>query len=171
MSNWTAVGDGFTVSLSYPDSGWYVAPSVIPALRSPHELFALSNRTLEKIPSTSEANQPLIQDLDAGSYFIWGYYEVLGDPVIGDPARPPIPDYSRFRYPFAYRDSEVFPAQSAYDWDASKFLWRRVGLNLAPSAARPQRAAFTVMIWEGTSTAAADVRAAEAIVASVSVSQ
>jgi len=42
-----------------------------------------------------------------------------------------------------------------------------MGHNLAPSAARPERAALTVMIWEGTSVSAADLRAAQAIVASV----
>jgi hypothetical protein len=105
---------------------------------------------------------------------IWIYYEVLGEvlgnPVIPDPERPPIPDYSRFSYPLAYRESEVFPVQLDYAW-GSGLVWRRVGRNLAPTSARPERAALTVMIWEGKNGSAEDLRAAESVVASVSVSQ
>ncbi|HEY2578712.1 MAG TPA: hypothetical protein VGI74_20605 [Streptosporangiaceae bacterium] len=50
-------------------------------------------------------------------------------------------------------------------------IWRRVGHNLTPAPARPDAAALTVMIWEGARVSAGDLRAAEAIVASVSVTQ
>jgi hypothetical protein len=166
----TATGDGFAVNAKYPTVGWYAAPAVVPALRSPHELCAISNRPLKIVPSTSEENRPAIDELDPASMFIWVYYEVLGDPVIGDPTRPPIPDYSRFSYPFVYRESEVFAAQTAYNWSSSSFQWRRVGLNIAPTASRPQPTALTVMVWEGTKSSAADVSATDAIVRSITVS-
>jgi hypothetical protein len=169
LTTQTAQGDGFGLSLECPTSGWYTAPSVVPALRSPHELLAVSNRSLKQVPITSEENRPAIDDLDPSSFFIWVYYEVLGDPVIGDPSKPPIPDYSRFSYPFVYSESQVFPAQTAYDWNSSDFIWRRVGRNLAPTLSRPQPAALTVMVWEGTNTSASDARTTEAIVESVSV--
>ena len=86
-----------------------------------------------------------------------------------DPARPPIPDYSRYSYPLVYGESQVFPAHLDYGW-RSGLIWRRVGHNLAPSAARPEPAALTVMIWEGTGVSAADLHAAQAIVGSVRVS-
>jgi hypothetical protein len=128
----------------------------------------LSNRRLRKLPATSDRNTPDVSRLDAAGCLIWIYYEVLNDPVIDDPARPPIPDYSRYSYPLAYSESQVFPRRRDYAWGAD-VIWRRVGRNLAPTPARPHPAALTVMIWEGTRIPAEDLRAAEAIVASVSV--
>jgi len=130
------------------------------------------------VPITSEQNTPDISALGATGYLIWIYYEILGkvprggpgNPVIRDPERPPIPDYSRYSYPLVYSESQVFPVQLDYDW-SEQILWRRVGHNLAPTARRPEPAAVTVMIWEGTRASAHDVDAAEAIVASVSISQ
>ncbi|HLX50260.1 MAG TPA: hypothetical protein VKS82_18190 [Streptosporangiaceae bacterium] len=46
-----------------------------------------------------------------------------------------------------------------------------MGHNLAPAPARPGAVAVTVMIWEGARVTAGDLRAAEAIVASVRVTQ
>jgi hypothetical protein len=164
----TATGNGFSLSVSYPAAGWHFAPSVIPALRSPHELCALSNRPLRRLPVTSDQNTPDIGGLGVSGCLIWMYYEVLNDPVINDPARPPIPDYSRYSYPLAYGQSQVFPGRLDYAWGAG-FTWRRVGRNLAPVPGRPEPAALTVMIWEGARTSAADRRAAAAIVASVRI--
>lgn len=169
MPTATATGNGFSLSVRYPRAGWDFAPRVVPALRSPHELCALSNRRLRALPVTSDQNTPGIGGLDASGCLIWIYYEVLGDPVIDDPARPPIPDYSRYSYPLVYGESQVFPPQLDYDWGAN-LTWRRLGHNLAPGPARPQPAALTVMIWEGRRLSVDDLRAAEAIVSSVSVS-
>jgi hypothetical protein len=157
------------MTVAVPEEGWYAAPSVVPALRSPHELTAISNRPLQQVPATSEQNTPAISALDAAGYLIWVYYEIQGDPLIDDQERPPIPDYSRFSYPFVYSESQLFPPQVDYGW-SSAILWRRVGLNLAPTTQRPEPAALTVMIWEGTSASAGDVQAAEDIVGSVTVS-
>ena len=165
----TAAGDGFSLSVKYPETGWYVASSVVPALHSPHELCVISNRRLRRVPITSEENTPDIRALDAAGYLIWIYYEVLGDHIF-DPRRPPIPDYSRYSYPLVYSESQLFPVQLHYDW-SEQILWRRVGHNLGPTRRRPQRAAVTVMIWEGTHASDRDVNAAEAMVASVSISE
>lgn len=170
MSTRIAAGHGFTLSVEYPDVGWYVASKVVPALHSPHELCVISNRPLRQVPVTSEQNIPDISALDAAGYLIWIYYEVLGDPVIGDPQRPPIPDYSRYSYPLAYSESQLFSVQKKYDW-SNRILWRRVGHNLAPTAKRAERAALTVMIWEGAGASANDVDAAEATVASIAISE
>jgi hypothetical protein len=164
MPTRTAAGNGFNLTVEYPESGWHVASKVVPALRSPHELCAISNRPLRQVPITSEENRPDISALGAAGYLIWIYYEVLGDPVIGDPELPPIPDYSRYSYPLAYNESQVL-----YGWSSS-ILWRRLGHNLAPTAQRPERAALTVMIWEGTSASADDRHVIEAMVASASIS-
>jgi hypothetical protein len=164
----TETGQGFRMTVRYPSAGWDFAASVVPALRSPHELCAISNRRLRRLPATSDQNTPDVAGLGASGYLIWIYYEVRGDPVIDDPARPPIPDYRRYSYPLVYAESQVFPTRIDYDW-GSELIWRRVGHNLAPTAARPEPAALTVMIWEGARVSAADLRAAEAIVASVRV--
>jgi hypothetical protein len=170
MTPWSAAGEGFQLRVSYPATGWYAAASVVPALRSPHELFAFSNRPLQEVPATSDQNRPLIGQLDSASMFIWGYYEVFADPETKDPNPAPIPDYSRFSFPFEYAESQAFPSQSAYDWSASDFVWRRVGLNLASNPRRPRPAALTVMVWEGTASTASDVTAVEAVLSSVAVS-
>jgi len=164
----TATGRGFTLTVRYPPACWDFAPSVVPALRSPHELCAISNRRLRRLPATSDQNTPDVGGLGASGHLIWIYYQVRGDPVIDDPARPPIPDYRRYSYPLAYGESQIFPAGVDYAWGAD-LIWRRVGRNLAPTPARPEPAALTVMIWEGARVSAADLRAAEAIVASVRV--
>jgi hypothetical protein len=169
MAPRTATGEGFTLTVSSPPEDWYAAASVVPALRSPHELFAFSNRPLQQVPPATEENHPAIGELDSAAMFIWGYYEVLGDPEIGDPSRPPIPDYSRYSLPFAYNDSEAFPSQSAYDWSPTNFIWRRIGLDLPPNAQRAQRAALTVMVWEGTTSSVDDVSVAASILSSVAV--
>lgn len=169
MHTRTAAGNGFRLSVRYPSAGWDFAPSVVPALRSPHELCAISNRRLRRLPANSDENTPDVGGLGASGHLIWMYYEVLGDPVINDPARPPIPDYSRYSYPLVYGESQVFPARLDYGW-GSDLIWRRVGHNLAPSATRPEPAALTVMIWEGAKVSAADLHAARAVVASVRVS-
>jgi len=170
VSTRTAAGPGFTLSVEYPNTGWYTARGVVPALHSPHELCVISNRPLRQVPVTSEQNIPDISALDAAGYLIWIYYEVLGDPVIGDPQRPPIPDYSRYSYPLAYSEAQLFPVQKKYEW-SNHILWRRVGHNLAPTARRPEPAALTVMIWEGTRASMNDVNVAEAMVASISISE
>jgi hypothetical protein len=166
-----AAGLGFDLTVKYP-TGWHVASRVVPNLYSPHELCAISNRPLRQVPATSDQNTPDVSAIDAKGYLIWIYYEVLGEvlgnPVIRDPERPPIPDYSRYSYPLVYSESQLFPMQLAYDWGPD-ILWRRVGHNLTPTAQRPQHAALTVMIWEGTRTSADDLRAVEQVVASVSI--
>jgi hypothetical protein len=128
---------------------------------------------LRKLPVTSDQNTPDVSALGATGILIWIYYEVLGEvlgnPVIRDPERPPIPDYSRFSYPLVYGESQLFPPQLAYDWSSS-ILWRRVGRNLEPNTQRPEPAALTVMIWEGMRASADDLRTAETVVGSVSVS-
>lgn len=169
LATHTAKGSGFAISAEYPASAWYVAPSVVPALHSPHELGSISNRPLQQVPASSEENRPAVDLLDAAAVYVWIYYEVLGDPSIGDASRPPIPDYSGFSYPFEYNESQVFPAHAAYDWDPAVLTWRRLGRNLPPNVQRAQPAALTVMVWEGTRASVEDVRAAEAIVKSVSV--
>jgi len=156
--------------VQYPETGWYAASSVVPALHSPHELCVISNRRLRQVPATSEQNTPDISALDAAGYLIWFYYEMLGDSAIRDPQRPPIPDYRRYSYPLVYSDSQVFPAQLKYDW-SEQILWRRLGHNLAPTARRPEPTAITVMIWEGIRASVQDLHAAEAMVASVSISE
>jgi hypothetical protein len=118
----------------------------------------------------SDENTPDVSGLGSSGYFIWIYYEIKNDPLIGDPGRPPIPDYSRYSYPLVYGESQVFPRQRDYSWGMN-LIWRRVGHNLPPTPARPDAAALTVMIWEGARVSAGDLRAAEAIVASVSVTQ
>jgi hypothetical protein len=143
---------------------------VVPALRSPHELCALSNRPLRKGPATGDENTPDVSGLDAAGCLIWIYYEVQGDPLVDDPGRPPIPDYSGYSYPLDYGESQVFSGQRDYSWGTG-LIWRRVGHNLSPVPARPHRAALTVMIWEGMRVTAGDLRAARAIVSSVSISQ
>jgi hypothetical protein len=168
MQTQAAAGPGFGLSVRYPLAGWHFAPGVVPALRSPHELCALSNRPLRTRPATSDQNTPDLSGLDAAGCLIWVYYEVLNDPAIGDPARPPIPDYSRYSYPLVYAESQVFPVRRDYAWGAD-LRWRRVGHNLAPTPARPEPAALTVMIWEGTRASAADLHAARVIVASVRI--
>jgi hypothetical protein len=169
MPTATATGEGFSVRVRVPPAGWDVAPRVIPALRSPHELCVLSNRRLRTLPVTSDQNTPDVTGLGASGCLIWIYYEVLGDPVIDDPARPPIPDYSRYSYPLVYGESQVFPPGVDYDWGTS-LIWRRLGYNLAPAPARPEPAALTVMIWEGRRLPAGDLRMARQIVTSVAVS-
>ena len=168
MPTATATGKGFGLRVRYPPAGWDIASRVVPALRSPHELCALSNRRLRTLPVTSDQNTPDVSGLGPSGCLIWIYYEVLGDPAIDDPARPPIPDYSRYSYPLAYGESQVFPPDLDYDW-GTNLTWRRLGRNLAPTPARPQPAALTVMIWAGRRLAASDLRATQEIVASVSV--
>lgn len=168
MPTTAATGNGFRLTVSYPLAGWDFAPSVVPALRSPHELCAISNRPLRRLPAASDQNTPDLGGLGAAGCLIWIYYEVRGDPVIADPARPPIPDYSRYSYPLAYGEAQVFPPKLAYAWGAD-FVWRRVGHNLAPTPARPDPAALTVMTWEGPRLSAADRHAVGVIVASVRV--
>jgi hypothetical protein len=168
MPTATATAPGFSLTVRYPPVGWDFAPRVVPALRSPHELGALSNRPMRPLPATSDQNTPDVSGLGAAGCLLWMYYEVRGDPVIDDPARPPIPDYSRYSYPLVYGESQVFPRRRDYAW-AADLIWRRVGRNLGPVPARPQPAALTVMIWEGSRMSAGDLRAAAAIVASVSV--
>lgn len=166
-------GRGFELAVKYP-KGWYTASGVVPNLFSPHELCVISNRPLRRVPATSDQNRPDVSTLGTTGYLIWIYYEVLGEvlgnPVIPDPERPPIPDYSRFSYPLAYSESQVFPVQLDYAW-GSGLVWRRVGRNLAPTSARAEPAALTVMIWEGKNGSAEDLRAVESVVASVSVAQ
>lgn len=169
MPTRTATGNGFTVTVRYPSPGWDFAWTVVPALRSPHELCAISNRPLRKVPAASDQNTPDIGGLGPAGYLIWMYYQVRDDPVIDDPAPPPIPDYSRYSYPLVYGEAQVFPARRDYSW-GTDFVWRRVGHNLAPTAARPEPAALTVMTWEGARASADDRHTVEAIVASVSVS-
>lgn len=168
MPTATATGEGFSLRVRYPPAGWDVAPQVVPALRSPHELCALSNRRLRILPRVSEQNTPDVSGLGAAGCLIWIYYQVLGDPAIEDPERPPIPDYSRYSYPLVYGESQLFPRLD-YDWGAD-LIWRRLGHNLRPVPARPEPAALTVMIWEGRRLPAADLRAVKQIVTSVSVS-
>ncbi len=172
MPTQKAAGLGFNLAVQYPETGWYVSPGVVPNLYSPHELCAMSNQPLRQVPSTSDQNHPDISALGATGCLIWIYYEVLGEipgnPVTRDPERPPIPDYSRYSYPLAYSESQMFPPQLAYDW-SSNVLWRRLGHNLPPTAQRPEPAALTVMIWEGTRASADDLHAIETIVRPVSV--
>jgi hypothetical protein len=165
----TAAGHGFTLSVRYPSAGWDFAQSVVPALRSPHELCALSNRPLRKLSARSAENTPDVSGLGASGVLIWIYYEMRNDPLIKDPGAPPIPDYSRYSYPLAYGEAQIFPARD-YSW-GTDLNWRRVGHNLAPVPARPEAVAVTVMIWEGVRVPAVDLRAAEAIVASVNFTQ
>lgn len=169
MPTATATGKGFSLRVRYPPAGWDVAPRVIPALQSPHELCVLSNRRLRTLPVTSDQNTPDVAGLGASGCLIWIYYQVLGDPVIDDPARPPIPDYSRYSYPLVFGESQVFPRNLDYDW-GTDLIWRRLGHNLAPTPARPEPAALTVMIWQGRQLPTSDHRATQDIVTSVSVS-
>lgn len=169
LSKVSAPGDGFYITLEYPRPGWHHASKVVPWLRSPHELATISNRPLQKVPKGNYQNVPMVQVLDAGAYLIWVYYQVFRDPSIDDPHHPLIPDYTRFSYPFEYSEAQLFPPQLDYEWSRN-LLWRRVGLNLPPTPARPEKAALTVMFWEGTRASVADTRVAEAIVRSVSVS-
>ncbi len=172
MQTRKAAGRGFNLTVKYP-AAWHVASSVVPNLYSPHELCVISNRPLRRVPSNSSQNRPDISALGAKGYLIWIYYEVLGEvlgnPVIRDPERPPIPDYSRYSYPLVYSESELFPVQLDYEWGPN-ILWRRVGHNLPATARRRDPGALTVMIWEGTSASADDLRAVEEVVASVSIS-
>lgn len=169
MPTANATGEGFSLRVRYPQAGWDIAPRVVPALRSPHELCALSNRRLRILPRTSDQNTPDVDSLGPSGCLIWIYYQVLGDPAIDDPARPPIADYSRYSYPLVYGESKVFPPRLDYDWGSS-LIWRRLGHNLPPAKARPEPAALTVMIWEGRQLPASDLRAVQAIVTSVSIS-
>lgn len=164
----TAAASSFALTVQYPES-WYQAASVVPWLRSPHELCAISSRPLQQVPSDSEQNFPMVQALDASGYLIWICYQVFEDPTIDDPQHPLIPNYSRFSYPFVYSEAELFPPQLDYEWNRG-LLWRRVGLNLSASLERPEEAALTVMFWEGSGASSFDVQSAEAIVESVSVS-
>ncbi len=164
-------GFGFQLAVDHPVD-WHFGRRLVPNLYSPRELCTISNRPLRPVPVTSTQNRPDLSNLDSHGYLIWIYYEVLGevigDPTIPDPTRPPIPDYSRYSYPLAYSESQLFPRLS-YDW-GSDLQWRRVGHNLGPTAERPEPAALTVMVWEGVRTSAADLRIVEGIVSSVSVS-
>jgi hypothetical protein len=171
MHTQKAAGLGFDLTVKYPD-GWHVASRVVPNLYSPHELCAISSRPLRKVPIASDQNTPDVRAIGEKGYLIWIYYEVLGEvlgnPVIRDPERPPIPDCSRYSYPMVYSESQLFPVQLAYDWGPN-ILWRRVGHNLVPTARRREPAALTVMIWEGTRASADDLHAVEEVVASVSI--
>ena len=167
MRTRTAPGNGFTLAVQYPEEGWSAASRVVPALRSPHELCVLSNRPLRKVPVTSRQNTPDVDHLGAAGVLIWIYYEVHGDPVIGDPERPPIPDYSDYSYPLTYSEAQVFPRLD-YEW-SSELAWLRLGHNLPATAQRPEDAALTVMIWKGVRASAQDVQAVKDIVKSVSV--
>lgn len=155
------------LAVDYPENGWFAASSVVPALRSPHELSVLSNRPLLKAPVTSQQNQPDLSNLDAAGLLIWIYYEVLGDPVINDPARPPIPDYSHYSYPLVYSEAQVFPRGLDYEW-SSDLVWMRLGHNLPPNQQRPEPAALTVMIWKGTQASPGDLQATKDMVQSIS---
>src|SRR5487761_1784305 len=135
MPTATATGEGFSLRVRYPPAGWDVAPRVVPALRAPHEMCALSNRRLRILPAVSDQNTPDVTGLGASGCLIWIYYEVLGDPAIDDPARPLIPDYRRYSYPLVYSEAQVFPERD-YDWGAN-LIWRRLGHNLDPVPARP----------------------------------
>jgi hypothetical protein len=168
MPTAAATGNGFRLTVSYPPGGWDVAPRVVPALLSPHELCAISNRPLRRLPATSDQNTPDLSGLGPAGCLIWIYYEVRSDPAIADPGRPPIPDYSRYAYPLVYAEAQVFPRNLDYAWGAD-FTWRRAGRNLAPTPARPHPAALTVMTWEGPRLPAADRQAVAAIMASVRI--
>jgi hypothetical protein len=127
----------------------------------------LSNRHLRKASVTSQQNQPDLGNLDAAGLLIWIYYQVYGDPAIGDPERPLIPDYSQYSYPLVYSEAQVFPQRVDYEW-SSDLVWMRLGHNLPPNRKRPERAALTVMIWEGTQASAGDLQATKDIVKSIS---
>lgn len=169
----SAIETNQSVSVDVPTTGWYASQSVVPTLKAPHELFALSNRPLVQVPaSTPDAHMPLIEELDPAAFFVWGYYEVLCDPWLGlgPTICPPIPEYGgRFSYPFVYSDSEVFPSQNAFDWSPTDFVWRRLGRDLPPTTGRTEPAALTVMVWEGTQSTLADTQAAIDIVASIAL--
>ena len=142
MPTAAATGNGFrlTRELSAGRLGCR-GPSVVPALRSPHELCAISNRPLRRLPATSDQNTPDLCGLGAAGCLIWMYYEVRGDPAIADAARPPIPDYSRYSYPLDYGEAQVFPRKLAYAWGAD-LVWRRgwPQPRADPGPARPGRA-------------------------------
>lgn len=171
MQTRKAAGLGFRLTIDYPER-WHIVSRAVPNLYSPRELCTLSNRPIRQVPVTSSQNRPNLKDLDASGFLIWVYYEVHGQvmtqPPIRDPLRPPIPDYSRYSYPLVYGESQLFPVQLDYEW-RSDVLWRRVGHNLAPTAARPEATALTVMVWEGVRTSEEDVRSIEEVVASISV--
>jgi hypothetical protein len=127
----------------------------------------ISNRRLREVPVTSRLNRPDLNNLDAAGLLLWIYYEVYGDPVIDDPTKPPIPDYSHYSYPLVYSEAQVFPQQIDYEW-SSDLVWMRLGHNLPPNQQRPERAALTVMIWKGTQANAGDLQATRDMVKSVS---
>jgi len=157
MPSFLAKTNTFPVAVKYPDT-WYFSERPVPGLVSPRQLFAVSNRSIQPTPYGSPQPRPMIANLDAAAMFVWTYYQTPNDPGPQDPG--PLPDYSRFRLPLRYLDSQVMGAYDAREWDAARFLWRRLGFQSALTT-------VTVWIWEGMRAAAADVSAAEEVVDSI----
>ena len=73
-------GRGFTLTVPDAQAGWDFAPSLVPALRSPHELCAISNRRLRRLPVTSDQNTPDVGGLGASGHLIWIVLRSAGRP-------------------------------------------------------------------------------------------
>lgn len=149
----------FQVSIDYP-SEWHFAERPVARLVVPRQLFAVSNRPIIPTPRDSSQPRPMIQLLDPGAMFIWSYYQAPHDP--SPKFSDNLPNYKRYNYPLQYRESEVFTAANAREWDGASFLWRRVGYD-APQTK------LTVWIWEGTRAHPSDLAVAEQILKSVTI--
>lgn len=148
-----------SVVVTYPET-WTLREKYVADLVIPRELFGISTSLLRMTPTGSEQPRPLIQTLTASDIVIWAYYQLPGDP---DPDHPDsLPNYSRWRPPLRYSDSEVFDSTAGREWLPSDFLWRRLGFRVGETR-------LTVWIWEGTSARSTALDEASAIVHSVNV--
>jgi hypothetical protein len=148
-----------SVVVVYPDT-WSFAEKYVSELVVPRELFGVSTSPLSMTPRGSEQPRPMIQDIDPSEVVIWSYYQAPGDP---DPEHPDsVPDYSHWRPPLRYADSDVLEPTAAREWSSTDFSWRRLGFEVDETR-------ITIWIWEGTSASSQALDEAAAIVRSVRV--
>jgi hypothetical protein len=151
---------GRSIQGSYPDD-WHLIPKAVPKLVVPRELFAVSNRPMQPVPTDSSQPRPMIASLDDGALVIWCYYQVPGDPDAGRP--DPTPDYKGPSYPLAFGRSEIMDPSDAREWESSRFLWRRLGV--AHNGAK-----ITLWIWQGTNCSSSVLAQAEQVLRSIRIS-
>lgn len=148
-----------SVVVVYPDT-WVLSEKYVSELVVPRELFGVSTSNVPITPRGSEQPRPMIESLNSSDVVIWSYYQVPGDP---DPEHPDsVPDYSHWRLPLKYADSDLLESTAAREWNPTDFLWKRLGFEVDETR-------ITIWVWEGTHASSRSLDETAAIVRSVGV--
>jgi hypothetical protein len=148
--------NGPTLTVAIPDD-WYFVDRPVPNLKIPHELFAVANRPLS-LQRDPERSRPDLTGLGSDAIVLWAYYQAPNDPN-WHPVDT-LPDYSRYRMPFRYRDTEAVPSSQVREWTSDEFVWRRIGITHGNTW-------LTVWIWEGIHSGPDTTDRADAILQSM----